>query len=185
MLETIREYFGLSQNEIASYLVLSKHMVQSIEQSRRALSRDMRMDTLPLVTAMNAILKDGPGEVPLTPSRQEQKDARHKFLTCRRKLRTNTQALVVMQKTYQETLRKLPYFLRAQQELANPHNFETTHHAYHTKWINNMISLLNYELQKNSLIKQQILAARIAGQEAELALLEAIQADLSLPEEEA
>lgn len=164
-IQTIRQDLGLTQNELAGYLELSVHTVQSIEQGRRELPFKSMRIAIALYNAMNEgrtrSLHDPSPEADHQAQRKLkglQRRCRHKLVLCREKLQK-------MQDDYENARRSLNAYELLADTLA-PDDLARQ------KWTEWRIAETLQRIKENNATEQGLLRAEIAALESRTQALE-------------
>ena len=159
-IQTIRENLGLTQSEIAHYLQLSIHTIQSIELNRRNLPLNTLMPAMALYKAVADVHANGPvSSISLdeTSRKHQQNQLYNKRL---RQLGKVTDELQKAQRTYQSACIQLGVYQQLIQALA-PANSEEN--RARLQWTQDRVKETIQRIKDNNLTLQDQLAAEIAG----------------------
>lgn len=166
MIQTIREQLELTRKELSFYLVLSPHMIKSVEMGRRQLPMESMAAVAALYQAMMDVQKHGPINDPPMDHQQIRRMKRlHR--KCSRRLDRSAAKLEKMKKSYASACNSLRFY----QLLAGLLKGDSVR----LKWTKHKINEMTQRMQDNNTVAQELLTAEIAGLKGMVRALEGSQ----------
>jgi DNA-binding transcriptional regulator YiaG len=158
-IQTIRETLALSQEELARYLQLSVHMIQSVEQGRRQLPFESMRAAISIYNAMkDQRVHNVPVDAPLKTD-NHIKRLKRLHRDCCNKLDRHMKKHDQMQRSYISAC----FLLRVYQHLATTLTTATDDDIARLQWTQQQIKETQQHIKDNHPTEQELLAAEISG----------------------
>jgi DNA-binding XRE family transcriptional regulator len=160
-IQTIRTQLGLTQEELAHYLHISLHTMQSVEQGRRSLPPESLTAAMALFDAIrNAHVNRISKEAKPPASHQHMRQARQVHRICCRKLERCITRLESMKKSHSTASLALGVYEVLAQTLPTP---VTQQEHAQLRWAQRKIAETTHRINNTNTGAQNILAAEIVG----------------------
>jgi hypothetical protein len=170
MTQSTREQLGLSQEDLAAYLGISLHMLESVELGRRYLSRDCEPHAVDLIHAViNRQRKPPVNHTPAPPADYQIQHVNRLYRKCTIKLNRRISKLEKMQTSYANACFQLDVYQHLADLLTDTHNEDA---LARLKWLEWKIGESKQGIINNNAAEQAIVIAEIAGLKSTIQALE-------------
>jgi len=170
LIKDIREYLGLTQEELAGYLCLSIHTVQAIEQGLRQLSSTSQMAAATILKAIHDRRESGAVNDPVPAPDYQLRYVKRLLRRYRYRLDQVTHELESMQQVYAAACFNLGVYQLLAQTLPNGNGNEDNQIRW--RWTALRAEETLQQIRENNETAQGILKAKIAGLKGTVLALE-------------
>jgi transcriptional regulator with XRE-family HTH domain len=170
MTQSTREQLGLSQEDLAGYLGISLHMLESVELGRRYLPRASEQTAVDLINAVINRQRTPPvNHTPAPPADYQIQLVNRLYRKCTIKLNRRISKLEKLQTSYANACFHLDVYQRLAEHLTGTLNQDA---LARLKWLEWKIGESKQGIINNNAAEQAIVIAEIAGLKSTILALE-------------